>query len=180
MILVQPHWPNRHGLLRRAGSRTSAPARGFTLIELLVTVTIVALMATISFPLLELTERRTNERTLKENLRQIRSALDSYKQAVDEGRILEQTKGSGYPPNLDVLVSGVTDAKSPNRAQKIYFLRRIPADPFSAQTGDPNAAQWGLRSYASSYENPESGADVFDVYSRSKAIGLNGIPYREW
>jgi general secretion pathway protein G len=158
----------------------SVRPRGFTLIEMLVTVTIVALLSTVAFPMLELAERRSNERELREALRQIRTALDNYKQAVDEGRIVEETKGSGYPPNLDVLVAGVVDAKSPNRDQKIYFLRKLPRDPLVAQPGADSAADWGLRSYASPPSNPQAGADVFDVYSRSLAIGLNGVAYKDW
>jgi general secretion pathway protein G len=153
--------------------------RGFTLIEMLVTVTIVALLSTVSFPLLEMAQRRSNEQELRVALRQIRSALDSYKQAVDEGRVVELTKGSGYPPNLDVLVNGVADAKSPSRDKKIYFLRRIPSDPM--MPNPPGApSNWGLRSYASSPTDPQPGLDIFDVYSRSQAIGLNGIAYKEW
>ena len=155
-------------------------ARGFTLIEMLVTVTIVALLSTIAFPLLELTERRSNERELREALRQIRTALDNYRQAVDEGRIMEETKGTGYPPSLDVLVSGVIDARSPNRDQKIYFLRRIPRDPLSPTPAGSDTAAWGLRSYASPPVDPQPGKDVFDVYSLSPAIGLNGIAYKDW
>ncbi len=153
--------------------------RGFTLIEMLVTVSLVALLSAIAFPLLELAERRSNERELRIALRQIRNALDGYKQAVDEGRVVEPTKGSGYPPNLDALVDGVPDAKNPTRNQKIYFLRRLPADPLLA--APPNAApEWGLRSYASSPGDPQPGLDVFDVYSRSGATGLNGIAYKDW
>jgi general secretion pathway protein G len=136
-------------------------------------------MSTIAFPMLELAERRSNERELREALRQIRLALDNYKQAVDEGRIVEETKGSGYPPSLDVLVSGVIDAKSPNKDKKIYFLRNIPRDPLSpAQEG--GAPNWGLRSYASPANDPQPGVDIFDVFSRATAVGLNGIPYKEW
>jgi len=162
-----------------ARSRLSVRPKGFTLIEMLVTVTIVGLLSTIAFPMLELVERRSNERTLRESLRQIRTALDSYKQAVDEGRIVEQDKGSGYPPNLDILVAGVIDAKSAGKDRKIYFLRRIPRDPFSLAPveGPPD---WGLRSYASNPNNPQPGRDVFDVYSRSEGIGLDGVPYRNW
>jgi general secretion pathway protein G len=159
--------------------RASVRQRGFTLVELLVTVTIVALLSTVAFPMLELAERRSHERELREALRQIRTAIDSYKQAVDEGRILEETKGTGYPPNLDLLVSGVADAKSPTRNQKIYFLRKLPRDPFSeVPAGD--VPDWGLRSYASGPNEPQPGADVFDVYSRSVAIGLDGVPYKDW
>lgn len=154
--------------------------RGFTLIEMVVTVAIVGLLASISFPLIELTARRGNERELRDALRQIRTAIDRYKQAVDEGRIQDDAKGSGYPPSLDILVGGVQDAKSPNRSQRIYFLRRIPRDPFAVDLpqGAPNG--WGLRSYGSPADSPQPGADVFDVYSQSAAVGLNGIPYREW
>jgi general secretion pathway protein G len=159
--------------------RLSVRPRGFTLIEMLVTVTIVALMSTIAFPMLELAERRSNERELREALRQIRNGLDNYKQAVDEGRVVEETKGSGYPPSLDALVSGVVDAKSPSKDKKIYFLRKIPRDPLN-QSLEAGAPVWGLRSYASSATAPQPGADIFDVYSLSQAIGLNGIPYKEW
>jgi general secretion pathway protein G len=152
---------------------------GFTLIEMLVTVTIVGLLATIAFPMLELAERRSNEKVLRESLRQIRSALDAYKQAVDDGRIVEENKGTGYPPSLDLLASGVVDAKSPNRDKKIYFLRSVPRDPFSL-VGPEMAPDWGLRSYASNPNDPVPGADVFDVYSRSEGVGLNGVPYRNW
>jgi general secretion pathway protein G len=153
--------------------------RGFTLIEMLVTVTIVGLLSTIAFPMLELAAKRSHEQELRDALRQIRTALDNYKQNVDEGRIVEETKGSGYPPNLDVLVAGVIDAKSPNKSQKIYFLRRIPVDPF-APGNEANNATWGLRSYASSPSSPQAGIDVFDVYSLSEGTGLNGIAYRDW
>jgi general secretion pathway protein G len=152
--------------------------RGFTLIEMLVTVTIVGLLSTIAFPMLELAAKRSQEQELREGLRQIRTALDSYKQGVDEGRIVEETKGSGYPSSLDMLVSGVPDAKSPNK-DKIYFLRRIPSDPF-APASESKGGGWGLRSYASPPTDPQAGADVFDVFSRSEGIGLNGIAYREW
>jgi len=162
--------------MRRLGR--AATARGFTLIEMLVTVSIIALLATVSFPMLELAERRSNERELREALRLIRTALDDYKQAVDEGRILERNKGSGYPPSLDVLVSGVPDAKSPNRDQKIFFLRKLPRDPLNPQAN--GVADWGLRSYASSPYDPQPGADVFDVYSRASGSGLDGVPYKDW
>lgn len=159
--------------------RPSVRPRGFTLIEMLVTVTIVALLSTVAFPMLELAERRSNERELREALRQIRNALDSYKQAVDEGRVVEETKGTGYPPSLDTLVTGVADAKSPGKDKKIYFLRRIPRDPIN-QALDGGVPNWGLRSYASSATDPQAGVDIFDVYSLSPAVGLNGIPYKEW
>jgi len=154
--------------------------QGFTLIEMLVTVAIVGLLSTVAFPLLELTERRSHEQELRVALRQIRSAIDSYKQAVDEGRVVETTKGSGYPPNLELLVNGVPDAKSPSQASILLFLRRVPVDPFNPPNPEAASSAWGLRSYASPRDNPQPGVDVFDVYSLAPGIGLNGVPYKEW
>jgi general secretion pathway protein G len=166
-------------------SRSAQHLRGFTLIEMLVTVAIVALLSTVAFPLLELTERRSHEQELRDALRQIRTAIDRYKQAVDEGRVVEATKGSGYPPSLEVLVTGVTDAKSPSQSSKLFFLRRIPVDPFAALAadaadGNQAGSAWGLRSYASPPDSPQAGADVFDVYSQATGIGLNGVAYKDW
>src|SRR5258708_7615939 len=106
-----------------------APA-GFTLIELLVTVTIIATLASVTFPLAELAAQRGRETDLRRALREIRDALDAYKRASDEGRIVRSADQSGYPSTLAVLVDGVPDARSPAGA-KLYFLRRIPADPTS-------------------------------------------------
>jgi general secretion pathway protein G len=153
--------------------------RGFTLIEMLVVVAILSVLAGAAFPLAELTIRREREQDLRTALRQLRTGLDAYKQAYDEGRMLKRTGASGYPRNLDELVAGVEDAKSPLKA-KIYFLRRLPRDPTYTDPTVPAATTWGLRSYASPPDDPKPGDDVFDVYSLSPQAGLNGIPYREW
>ena len=105
--------------------------RGFTLIEMLVTLAILALLASLALPLSELSVQRARERDLRHALRTVRGAIDAYKQAVDANRIARQADASGYPPTLEVLVEGVKDAKDPKGA-KIYFLRRIPRDPFGS------------------------------------------------
>ena len=146
-------------------------AQGFTLIELVIAVAIVAVLATAALPLNELVVQRAKEQDLRRALREIRSGIDAYKQAADEGRIVKRVGESGYPRRLEDLVAGVEDQKSARR-EKIYFLRRLPPDPF----GEP----WGRRSYSSPPEDPREGDDVFDVYSRAPGNGINGRPYREW
>lgn len=155
-----------------------APLRGFTLIELMVSIALIALFATLALPLQELSVRRTQEAELRAALRQIREALDAYKQAGEGGRILVQTGASGYPRNLDLLVTGVADARDP-AAPPLRFLRRIPRDPFAPPEVSAQKS-WGLRSYLSAHDRPSPGDDVYDVYSLSSATGMNGIPYREW
>lgn len=153
--------------------------RGFTLIELVVTVAIVGILASIAVPLGTLSVQRAKEQELRHALRQIREAIDAYKRAVDEGRIPRRADGSGYPPSLEVLAGGVPDAASPT-PQSIYFLRRLPRDPFHGRPDVPAADTWGLRAYASPPDAPSGGDDVFDVHSTSTRTGLNGVPYREW
>lgn len=152
---------------------------GFTFIELLVTLAIIAVLASIAYPMAELNKQRERERELKVALREIRGALSAYKRAGDEGRITRRANESGFPRSLLELVDGVEDAKDPTR-RKIYFLRRIPRDPTFTDPAAPAASMWGKRSYASPPDKPAEGADVFDVYSQSAGVGLNGIPYREW
>ena len=153
--------------------------RGFTLIELVVTVAIVGILAAGAVPLVELAAQRMKESELRSALRQIRDGLDAYKAAADAQRIELKSGASGYPPDLATLVDGVTDVTDPD-GRKIYFLRRIPRDPFFADAGVAADKTWGKRSYASPPTAPREGADVFDVYSRSERVGLNGLPYREW
>lgn len=154
--------------------------RGFTLVEMVVTVAIVALLASVALPMTELVVQRSKEQDLRIALRQIRSALDAYRQAVEEGRVSGSIGQSAYPPSLKVLVDGVADANSPDRKQRIYFLRRIPRDPMINDPAKADDETWGKRSYASSFDSPEEGEDVFDVYSLAPGVGLNGISYRNW
>ncbi len=152
---------------------------GFTLIELVVTVAIVAILASVALPLNELVTQRAKEQDLRRALRDIREAIDAYKQAADEGRILRKIGESGYPRRLEELVEGVEDQKDPKKA-RIYFLRRLPPDPFFADAATAPAQTWRLRSYASPPDDPREGEDVFDVYSRSEVVGINGRPYKDW
>ena len=162
-----------------AAERIRNPASGFTLIELVITVAIVALLASVVLPINELAVQRANEQELRRVLRQIRDSIDAHKQASDEGRIKRSIGESGYPKKLEDLAEGVEDLRSPKR-ERIYFLRRIPRDPFNADAAIQPAATWGKRSYASPPDDPREGDDVFDVFSLAPGKGINGRPYREW
>jgi general secretion pathway protein G len=152
---------------------------GFTFIELMMTLAIMAILVLMAVPTAAIAVRQSNERDLRRALIEIREALDAYKRLADQGRIEVKAGDSGYPRSLVDLVNGVTDLKSPQR-QPIYLLRRLPRDPFHPDPQTPAEDTWALRSYASPPEAPEPGADVFDVYSRTEGVGLNGIPYRQW
>ncbi len=154
-------------------------ARGFTLIELLVTLAILAMLGAMVVPVSQTVLQRRHEQDLRAALREIRAGIDAYKRAGDEGRIPKAVGATGYPPKLELLVEGVVDQRSPKKA-KIYFMRRLPRDPFNndAELGD--AQTWGKRSYASEASEPKEGEDVYDVYSTSGKVGLNGIPYSRW
>lgn len=154
-------------------------SKGFTLIELLVTLAILALLGTLVLPVAEVTVQRRDEQELRRALREIRAGLDAYKKAGDEGRVSKAADASGYPERLELLVEGVPDLRSAKQAN-IYFLRRLPRDPFNPDAELSDAATWGKRSYASEPDEPKEGDDVYDVYSTSQRIGLNGIPYNKW
>lgn len=170
--------PARHPV-RRPGRRLPA-GRGFTLIELVITLALVGIVALAIVPFSELIVQRQKEQELRAALREIRVALDAYKDASDAGQIERQAGASGYPPSLTVLVEGVKDAKDPD-GHLLLFLRRVPRDPFFA--GDPSTpAQdtWNMRAYGVPADSAQSGDDVFDVWSKSEGVGLNGIPYKDW
>ena len=153
--------------------------RGFTLIEMLVTLTLIAILASVVVPLAQVSMQRNQEQELKLALREIRTALDSYKQAADDGRIFKSADDTGYPAQLALLVEGVPELKDP-RGRKLFFLRRIPRDPMNQDESLTADATWGKRAYRSEANAPAAGEDVYDVYSLSTKTGMNGITYKEW
>ena len=153
--------------------------RGFTLIELVITLAIVGLLTTAAMPLAQLVAKREKEAELRAALRDIRTALDKYKTSAQGGHIKQELGASGYPPDLKSLYAGVEDQASPKKVN-IYFLRRIPRDPFYPDGSAAAEETWGLRSSQSPPDDPQPGDDVFDVYSLSKGVGLNGVPYHDW
>jgi general secretion pathway protein G len=151
-------------------------AEGFTYLEMIATAAILMILASAVLPMARVVRTRQKELELRRSLRILRTALDDYKKAVDGGKIggTDVKVGSeGYPPDLQILVKGVTQVGKID--VKLKLLRRIPLDPM---TGD---AQWGLRCYQ---DDPDStnwcGENVWDVYSKSKGKALDGTLYKEW
>lgn len=159
--------------------RSNRRRTGFTLVELMVALVIVVFLASLVTPMVITAIKREKEQELRTSLRQIRQAIDDYKQAGDEGRIVRLPGQTGYPRSLAALVTGVPDALDA-QGRRLYFLRRIPRDPFFTDERVAAEDTWGKRSYASAPDKPEAGADVYDVYPLSDGTGLNGVPYRQW
>lgn len=154
-------------------TRYRSANRGFTLIELIITVTIIGILAAVAVPLAKNSIQREREFQLRQTLREIRTAIDKYKDASDRGFIQVKLGTEGYPESLDVLVDGVPMNGAVDK--KLKFLRRIPVDPMT------NTSEWGLRAYQ---DDPKvtswGGQNVFDVYSKSEGTALDGTKYKEW
>jgi len=149
--------------------------RGLTLIELVVAFTILMVLTMMALPIARFRVRREKERDLRLALREMRTAIDKYKDACDAGKIGQPKIDSQcYPESLTVLVEGVKIANDA-KGTKLRFLRRIPMDPFTKNT------DWGLRS---NQDDPKSqsfgGQNVFDVYSKTMEKAPDGTPYSEW
>ena len=150
---------------------------GFTFIELLVVTTILIVLASAIMPLTRVTLQREREAELRRALREMRTAIDRYKDAVDTGQIgsTDLRAGSeGYPPELATLVEGVTKANDASGV-KLKFLRRVPMDPMTHST------EWGMRSYQDKADATRwGGQNVYDVYSQSEGTALDGTKYKDW
>lgn len=183
---------------RRGRMNRDARLRGFTLIELVITLALVGILALAIMPFSQLIVQREKEQQLSAALREIRTALDAYKEASDSGLIEREADASGYPPTLAVLVDGVKNVKDP-KGGLLMFLRRVPRDPFFI--GDPDTPPentWASRAFGEPPTHADgaaaadrsdgtdasapstAGKDVFDVSSKSDRVGINGIPYRQW
>jgi general secretion pathway protein G len=154
----------------RARKRVSARESGLTLLELIIATTILLILSSAALPVLKFTVIRAKETELRRDLREMRDAIDHFKDAADLNKVRVQLGSEGYPPDLDSLVKGVDYG-----AEKKRFLRRIPVDPMTGH------AEWGLRSFQ---DDPDAtswgGNNVFDVHSTSTGTALDGTKYADW
>ena len=160
--------------MRRA---TLAGQRGYTFVELLVVTMVLLILASAVMPLAQVTSQRQREAEVRRALREMRTAIDAFKNAVDLGLIATtelEPGNEGYPPSLEILVEGIGAANDAS-GRKLRFLRRIPIDPTTAST------DWGLRSYQDSPTSTSWGRqNVFDVYTKSGGTALDGTKYTDW
>src|ERR1700759_819173 len=159
--------------MRRKHAVRASVASGMTLIELILACSIFLILTSAAMPIMRYTIVHKREQELRYDLREMRDAIDRYKDAADRNQIRVELGSEGYPPDLETLVKGVQLGASNDK--KIRFLRKIPTDPM---TGN---AEWGLRAVQ---DDPDStswgGKNVFDVYSKSTASSLDGTKYSDW
>ena len=154
-------------------SRRPGPAAGYTLAELVLVGTLLVTLAGVALPIGKLSVKRAKEAELRLSLRTLRNAIDEYKRFSDNGLIPIDLGTDGYPPDLEVLVEGVELVGQVDGRYR--FLRRIPRDPMTGTW------EWGLRSYQDEWDSDSwDGSNVYDVYSESEGVGLNGVEYRLW
>jgi len=150
--------------------RSIAPQQGFTLLELIIATIILVILTSMAVPLARVTIKREKERELRRDLWEMRDAIDRYKDAAERGAFQTKVGTQNYPPDLETLVKG-----EEVQGKKIRFLRKIPVDPMT------NSTEWGMRSMQ---DDPDSdswgGQSVFDVYTKSQGIGLDGTKYKDW
>jgi len=151
--------------------------RGFSFVEMIIVTMILIILASAVLPLARVTSQRQREAELRRSLREIRTAIDKFKDSVDMGLIATtelQPGSEGYPPDLETLVEGVPAANDAS-GRKLKFLRRVPIDPMTGDT------EWGKRSYQ---DKPDAtswgGQNIFDVYTTSQGTALDGSKYRDW
>lgn len=148
---------------------------GMTLLELIIACSILMILSSMALPIARYTVMREREKELRMDLREMRNAIDKYKDLADQQKIRVEVGSEGYPPDLDTLVKGVAVGGTGAAGKNIRFLRRIPVDPMTGR------AEWGLRSVQ---DDPDStswgGNNVFDVYSKSTATALDGTQYSSW
>jgi len=156
------------GISRR---RLRSAESGMTLLELIIACTVLMILASAAEPLIRITIVRSREAELHRNLREIRNAIDRYKDMADTLAFRTEVTSNGYPPDLQTLVDGVTIAGN----KKVRFLRRIPVDPMTGQR------DWGMRSVQDDPDATGWGGDnVFDVFSKSQGTALDGSKYSDW
>jgi general secretion pathway protein G len=157
------------------GSASGNRTRGFTLIEVITVTAVIAILASLALPMVEMTVKRDREEQLRAALRDIRQAIDDYQRFVIDNKIDHDDATYGYPPDLEDLVEGVEYRDKDGKSRIQRFLRRIPLDPLT------NTQDWGKRSYQDDRDDRSwGGENVWDVYTTSENKGLNGVAYLLW
>lgn len=147
--------------------------RGYTMVEMVVVCALLVIVAAVALPTAKYSIKRGKEMELRQALRQMRNAIDEFKRYSDAGLIPVELGTDGYPSELEILIEGVEVIGQIDKS--VRFLRRLPVDPMTGE------AEWGLRSFQDDFDSDSwGGENVFDVYSLSEGVGLDGVPYQEW